>query len=204
MSFANDVIHLDSVMKIILGSSSARRKEVLVKMGIPFEIMTADIDERAIRREDPKEMVLAIAKAKAEALLPRVTEPLLLITADGVVVCRDSVREKPENEEEARTFLREYRRYPAHAITAIVVTNTETGASVSEVVDATVFFKDFSDEAMEDMIEKGDALKCAGAFNVVDPYVAPYVERIDGTIEGVMGLSVEVTRRLLKEMGGSD
>lgn len=189
-------------MKVILGSSSARRKEVLAKMGIPFEIMTADIDEKAIRREDPKEMVLAIAQAKAEALLSRITEPSLLITADGVVVCHDLVREKPESKEEARTFLNEYRTYPAHAITAIVVTNTETGASVSEIVDATVVFKYFSDEAMEDMIEKGDALKCAGAFNVVDPYVAPYIERIDGTIEDVMGLSVEATKCLLKGARG--
>jgi len=189
-------------MKIVLGSSSARRQAVLRSMGIPFEVMMADIDEKAIRREDPKEMVLAIAAAKAQALLPRITEPSLLITADGVVVCRDSVREKPENEEEARMFLNEYRTYPAHAITAIVVTNTETGALVSEVVDATVVFKHFSDEAMEDMIEKGDALKCAGAFNVMDPYVAPYVERIDGTIEDVMGLSVEVTKRLLERAEG--
>lgn len=170
-------------------------------MGIPFTVMTADIDEKSIRREDPREMVLAIARAKAEALLPRITEPACLITADGVVVCGDVVCEKPQDKDEARMFLREYRTKPAHAITAIVVTNTETKESMHEVVDATVFFKYFSDEAMEVMIEKGDALKCAGAFNVTDPFVAPYVERIDGTVEEVMGLSREIVEGLLIRLG---
>lgn len=187
------------MLKIILGSSSPRRKQILQEMGIPFEVMVADIDEKAIRRDDPKELVLAIAKAKAVVLLPKIIEPSLLITTDGVVVCQGEIREKPSTQEEARSFLSDYRQHPAIAITAVVVTNTHTGKQVSDVDASTVFFRPFSDQVMQDMIEKGDALKCAGGFNVTNPFVAPYIERIEGTRESVMGLPVELTMRLLRE-----
>lgn len=191
-------------MKVILGSSSARRREVMARMGVPFEVMTADIDEKVIRHDHPKDMVLAIARAKAEALLPRIEEPALLITTDGVVVCKGLVREKPVDAEEARTFLRDYRNASAQAVTAVVVTHTQTLQRVEDVDFATIFFQDFSEQVIEEMVAKGDALKCAGGFNVADPYVAPYIHRIEGTIEGVMGLPVEMTKRLLREAGAKD
>ena len=188
------------MLKLILGSSSPRRKQILQEMGIPFEVMVADIDEKAIRYHDPKELVLAIAKAKAAALLPRIVEPSLLITADGVVVCRNLIREKPSTVDEARIFLSDYReRHPAIAVSAVVVTNTQTGKQVGDVDVSTVFFRPFSDQAIEDMIGKGEAMKCSGAFTLTDPYVVPYVERVEGTLEGVVGLPVELTKRLLRE-----
>jgi septum formation protein len=58
--------------QIVLGSSSKWRKEVLQKLGYDFICMSPDIDEKAIRHPDPKEMTLMIAKAKAQALLPKV------------------------------------------------------------------------------------------------------------------------------------
>lgn len=189
------------MLKIILGSSSPRRKQILEEMGVSFEVMAADIDEKAIRQEDPKQLVLAIAKAKAEALLPKIAQPSLLITTDGVVVCEGEIREKPNTQDEAKVFLSDYRQHPAIAITAVVVTNTKTGKQASGVDSSTVFFRDFSDRAMEDMIEKGEAMKCAGGFNITDPFVAPYVDRIDGTRESVMGLPVELLKRLLQEVG---
>ncbi|NQS90060.1 Maf family protein, partial [Patescibacteria group bacterium] len=89
-------------MKIILGSQSKGRKKMLEEMGVEFEIMPADIDEKAIRLKDPKELVLVIARAKADALKPRISEPAILITSDQVVVWQGKIREKPENGKEAR------------------------------------------------------------------------------------------------------
>jgi septum formation protein len=190
-------------MRIILGSSSARRKQILQETGLAFEVMVADIDEKAIRHKDPKELVRAIAKAKAAALLPRITEPSLLITTDGVVVCQGTIREKPSTSEEARRFLADYRECAATALTAVVVTNTHTGIQVSGVDVSTVFFRPFSAQAMQDMIEKGDAMKCAGGFNIADPFTEPYVERIEGPRDSVMGLPLELTKRLLQQAESS-
>src|SRR5690348_16127972 len=103
--------------KIVLGSSSKWRREVLERLGYQFSCMSPDIDEKAIRHPDPKEMTLMIARAKGQALLSKVltsfrkkhnsiakfvedkqiSEPTLLITSDQVVSWNGQVREKPES-----------------------------------------------------------------------------------------------------------
>lgn len=74
-------------------------------------------------------MVLLIAHAKAAALLPKIASPSILICSDQVIRCNGEVREKPENEEEARRFLKSYREHPAECINGVVVYNTGTGTS---------------------------------------------------------------------------
>ncbi|XP_059623657.1 uncharacterized protein LOC132266702 isoform X4 [Cornus florida] len=79
--------------KVILGSSSMARREILSEMGYEFTIMTADIDEKSIRKEKPEELVMVLAEAKADAILSRLQTTghleedaysTLLITADTV------------------------------------------------------------------------------------------------------------------------
>ncbi|XP_009772917.1 uncharacterized protein [Nicotiana sylvestris] len=79
--------------KIILGSSSMARRKILADMGYDFTVMTADIDEKSIRKENAEELVVALAEAKADAIMSRLettdhleenTHPTLLITADTI------------------------------------------------------------------------------------------------------------------------
>ncbi|GMH17501.1 hypothetical protein Nepgr_019342 [Nepenthes gracilis] len=79
--------------KIILGSSSLPRRDILAGMGYEFKIMTADIDEKSIRKEKPEELVMALAEAKADSIVSKLqiidnqvkdTVPTLLIAADTV------------------------------------------------------------------------------------------------------------------------
>ncbi|KAK3425369.1 hypothetical protein EUGRSUZ_F01889 [Eucalyptus grandis] len=80
-----------SPFKIILGSSSIARRKILAEMGYEFTIMTADIDEKSIRKDKPEELVMALAEAKANAITSKVqrinsqekdSEPIILIAAD--------------------------------------------------------------------------------------------------------------------------
>lgn len=80
----------------------------------------------AIRHEDPSEMVKMIAEAKTKAIIDRGVGPAVLICSDQVIVCNKEVREKPQNVEEAREFLRSYRKYPAEAVVGLSITNTVT------------------------------------------------------------------------------
>ncbi|KAK9698725.1 hypothetical protein RND81_08G126700 [Saponaria officinalis] len=79
------------VMQIILGSKSIARRKIMEEMGYEFTIMTADIDEKAIRKEKPEDLVMALAEAKADAIISKLQipdkqvndhEPTLLISAD--------------------------------------------------------------------------------------------------------------------------
>ncbi|CAN1126952.1 7-methyl-GTP pyrophosphatase [Linum perenne] len=77
-------------VNLILGSASISRKTILAEMGYEFSVVTADIDEKAIRKEKPEELVMALAEAKAKAISQKLpmndyvkdAEPTLLITSD--------------------------------------------------------------------------------------------------------------------------
>lgn len=120
-------------MNIILGSSSRFRQEMLSQMGYQFSIVSPDIDEKAIRDADPHKLVMAIALAKAEAILSKIQEPVIVITADQVVTFKGEIREKPTSEKEARNFLSSYGESPIETINAVVVTNSKTNRLLAPI-----------------------------------------------------------------------
>lgn len=115
---------------ITLGSSSANRQRVLSLAGWKFEVLVPDIDEKAYRNDDPYQLPAIIAKAKATAILGRLSgncEPFILLTADQVVLFQDEVREKPIDEKQAAYFLTSYSNQEVHTISAVVATHYPSG-----------------------------------------------------------------------------
>ncbi|CAN1255679.1 7-methyl-GTP pyrophosphatase [Linum perenne] len=100
---------LKQSFKIILGSASMARRRILTEMGYEFTLMTADIDEKSIRKDKPEELVMALAEAK-------------------VVVYKGIVREKPTSPEEAREFIKGYSGGHAGVVGSVLVTNLATGS----------------------------------------------------------------------------
>uniref|UniRef100_A0A0D9VYF4 Maf-like protein n=1 Tax=Leersia perrieri TaxID=77586 RepID=A0A0D9VYF4_9ORYZ len=128
----------NSHFKIVLGSSSPARREILADMGYEFTVMSADIDERAIRREKPEDLVKALAEAKAEAIKLKLhgedisharDQPTILITSDQVMVSKGMIRERPKSQEEAEEFIKGYSGDKAYAVNYVLVTNLNNGAS---------------------------------------------------------------------------
>jgi len=184
-------------MKIILGSSSKGRQFVFTRAGYTFDTMAADIDEKAIRYRDLEKLPLLIARAKNEALLPLVKEPAILITVDSVAVFKEQLREKPESEEQAWEYLRSYAEAPVALNTGVVVTNTKTNATAEGTDVSRVHFKQIPDDVIEKLIAEGEIMNAAGAFKVEHPMLEPYVDHIEGTVESVMGLPIELTKKLM-------
>ncbi|ESW28040.1 hypothetical protein PHAVU_003G253800 [Phaseolus vulgaris] len=146
--------------KIILGSSSNARREILSEMGYEFTIMTADIDEKSIRREKPEDLVMVLAEAKADAIVQRLPaggrleeddSTTLLITADTVVVYQGIIREKPTSEKEAREFIKGYSGSHAAVVGSVVVTNLATGKRVGGWDSAEVYFLEIPDEVIDSL-----------------------------------------------------
>ena len=187
-------------MKIILGSKSAGRRAVLDKIGWTYEARSADIDEKAIRCDDPDRLVITLAHAKADALLEEIHEPALLITADQVVVQNEVILEKPESEQEARAFLRGYRTHPMETHSAVVVTNTQTGERAEGVDIARVFFGAITDEAIEEAIVDGRCLHCAGAMRCEEPPMKQFVETFEGTEDSTSGLPLALLEKLIHKV----
>jgi septum formation protein len=186
-------------MYIILGSTSVSRNLLLKEMGVTFTAMKPDIDEKTIRFDDPEQLTRALAHAKADALVPCIQEPTLLITSDQVVLYNGIIREKPVDEIEARYFLESAPVYPAETVSAVVVTNTLTGKRYEGVGRVKIFFKPFTKEVIDILIKTKESLRCAGGFPAEHPLVTPFIIRMEGDIDSVMGLPKKLTRTLLEQ-----
>ncbi|XP_020187982.1 uncharacterized protein [Aegilops tauschii subsp. strangulata] len=194
--------------KLILGSSSVARKNILNEMGFEFQVMTADIDERSIRRKDPDELVMLLAEAKADAIMSRMNisdyqkegdQPTLLITSDIVVVHEGIIREKPSSKEEARQFLKGYSGGHVSTVGGVVVTNLTTGKKLGSLDKAEVYFHDIPDEIIENLIDEGVVFRVAGGLLLEHPLVLPFVEAVVGSSDSVMGLSKDLANKLIHE-----
>lgn len=186
-------------MKIILGLRSRGRQKVLKRAGIPFATMAADIDEKAIRSDDYEELPLVLARAKAEALLPRIHEPALLITSDQVVVWNGQLREKPETEAEARHFLQTSSEAPVQANTSVVVVNTATGKRVEGLDIVVAHLKPIPKDAIDKLITSGEPYNWAGGIAVEHPLIEPCVTKIEGEVDSITGLPLTLAKQLLEE-----
>ncbi|KAK7262860.1 hypothetical protein RJT34_30441 [Clitoria ternatea] len=202
------IITKNPSFKIILGSSSKARRQILAEMGYEFTVMVADIDEKAIRREKPEDLVMALAEAKADAIVQRLPAggPLeedasttLLITADTVVVYRGIIREKPTSEKEAREFIKGYSGSHAAVVGSVVVTNLETGKRCGGWDSAEVYFLEIPDEVIDSLIDEGITFNVAGGLMLEHPLTLPFVDAVVGSTDTVMGLSKALTEQLLLE-----
>ncbi|MBI3952448.1 MAG: septum formation protein Maf [Candidatus Doudnabacteria bacterium] len=189
-------------MKIVLGSGSARRRKILKDMGFDFEVITADIDEKSIRCRDPKELTLTLARAKAVALTPSIDSDSILITSDLVVVFDGEILEKPESKEEAYRIALGFRDKPVQTVAAVVVTNIKTGKIVEGVDVVTIYFKPFRKEDIEQFVESGKVFEHAGSFAAEQEPFSKFIDRLEGTIESVAGLPVDLTKKLIEEAVG--
>uniref|UniRef100_A0A0E0MG80 Maf-like protein n=1 Tax=Oryza punctata TaxID=4537 RepID=A0A0E0MG80_ORYPU len=190
--------------KLILGSSSVARKHILAEMGLEFEVMTADIDEKSIRRENPDELVTVLAEAKADAIMSRLNisdyqkegdRPTLLITSDiefhGI--------EKPTTKEEARQFLKGYSGSHVSTVGSVVVTNLTTGKRLGSLDKAEVYFHDIPDEVIENLIDEGVVFRVAGGLLLEHPLTLPFVEAVVGSSDSVMGISKDLANKLIQD-----
>lgn len=188
-------------MKIILGSSSKYRRELLEKNGYDVEVMAPDINEKAIRSNDYYQLPLLVARAKSNALLSKISEPSIVITADIIVVCDGALYEKPQNKKEAVSFLKKYGSgHPAETVGALVVTNTENNKKAEGIDIAKVYFNFMPPAVIEDFINSGDPYSKAGGFAIQSPILQPYINRIEGATDSIMGMPLTLLERLLKEV----
>eukprot|EP00466_Bigelowiella_natans_P007967 jgi/Bigna1/144889/aug1.92_g19597 len=180
--------------KIVLGSKSQTRQDILREMGYEFEILPANIDEKAIRCKSAHDLVLKLGHAKADAV-----EKVFLITGDQVVVHEGRILEKPESDEEARAFIKGYSRSPPQTVGSVVLTDVQSGRRWARVDTAKMFYREIPDQIIDKLIEEGKIFHSAGGLRVEDPLVSPYIISIEGTKDSIMGLCKADVKFVLRE-----
>ena len=184
-------------LKLILGSASPRRRELLGQLGLtPDEIRPADIDETPLKGELPRPYCARMAREKAEALEVGAGE--VLLTSDTTVAVGRRILGKPEDADEARAFLRMLSNRRHNVITSLAV-RTETRLWERLVVTA-VKLKPLSEAEIEAYIATGDWEGKAGGYAIQGPAGA-FIPWIQGSYSAVMGLPVHETAQLLTAAG---
>ncbi|BAF13038.1 uncharacterized protein [Oryza sativa Japonica Group] len=211
-AMASSMAKNSSPFKVVLGSSSPARREILADMGYEFTVMCADIDERAIRREKPEELVKALAEAKAEAIKLKLhgedsaqerDQPTILITSDQVMVSKGMIRERPKGQEEAREFIKGYSGDKAFAVNYVLVTNLSNGASKGGWDIPEIYFHHIPEDFIQSVVKEGHMTCVAGGLKLTHPSVLPFIKQLIGTMDSVRGLPRELTERLIQEVLGA-
>ncbi|CAM9990838.1 unnamed protein product, partial [Scytosiphon promiscuus] len=191
-------------LPIVLGSSSSRRRAVMEELGWQFSTASPDIDEKAIRDADPRKMCAAIARAKARALAGRLDKHAVLVTADQVCLFDaedgggEVIREKPESVQEAEQFLRSYSCRTVKTLNALCVTNLETGQVAEGSHQSIVSWKEIPSDVVGAVVARGLVMSSAGGFSLEDPDLGPLVDNIEGSVDSVFGMPVDLLCTLIE------
>lgn len=185
--------------KIILASASPRRKELLEILGLCFSTISVDIDESLLPGEPPRDAVRRLARLKADAAMPRLSEDSIIIAADTVVALDGQIMGKPLDEEDARHKLSRLSGRQHEVITAVCV---KIGEEVCEVEDETtrVFFRTLSEEEIAAYAASGESLDKAGAYGI-QGRGGLLVDKIEGCYFNVVGLPLSRLYLILKKYG---
>lgn len=185
--------------RLILASGSPRRRELLDKFGIDYEILPAQGEESAPPELTPGERVKALAAQKAEETAHRVNDPTaVILAADTLVELDGEVLGKPGAGERARAMLRALSGREHRVWSGVCIREGERILAESECT--AVRFRTLSDAEIEAYIATGEPLDKAGAYGY-QGLASLFVERIEGDFFNVMGLPVCRVGQMLREFG---
>jgi septum formation protein len=184
--------------RVILASSSPRRRELLSLIGVAHEVRPANIDEGLLPGETAEAHCVRLAREKALALADLAMEGALVIGSDTIVVVDGLILGKPQDEADAASMLRMLSGRSHVVLTAVAVARHDRVESGVERVSVT--FRPLDDAEIEAYIATREPMDKAGAYGI-QGYGATIVERIDGDYFAVMGLALTRLIRLMARVG---
>lgn len=185
--------------KIILASSSPRRRELLKKTNYKFEIIPSPYIEDHTTTDFSYEFIEGLAEGKALAVIPLVKEPSIIIGADTVVVLDNKILGKPANKAEAFKMLQNLSGRTHSVVTGIAVVNSETKEVKKAASTSQVTFEQLSDEQINFYIEKFNPLDKAGSYGIQE-MPEGYIKSYTGSLENIIGLDVALLDLILKQI----
>jgi septum formation protein len=182
---------------IVLASGSPRRRQLLEMLGIPFRVVTPDVDETLGPAEQPEGYVTRLAREKARTVAAQ-EHGSVVLAADTTVVLRGRVFAKPASPDEAADMLRRLQGRKHQVLTAVAVAHDGRLEHALDVTDVT--FRRLTSQQIADYVATGEPLDKAGAY-AIQGRGAALVEGIHGDFFGVMGLPLRLALDLLARFG---
>lgn len=211
------VAAVPATARLVLASTSPARLALLRKAGIEPEVVASGVDEEAVVAAlgptDVAELVVALAAAKARAVADgrtgggragdgRAGDGSLVLGCDSLFQVDGEVHGKPADADEAVCRIRGQQGRHGVLRTGHFLIDTASRQEVSGVEATTVRFGPMTDAEIDAYVATGEPLRVAGAFTL-DGLSGPFVDGVDGDPSNVVGCSLPLLRRLLRELGVS-
>jgi septum formation protein len=192
-------------LPLILASSSPRRRDLLTRAGVPFEVRPADIVEEGRPQEEPVAFARRLAGAKALKVARRAgrSPRRLVLGADTIVVLDGDVLGKPADAEHALALLRRLAGRSHRVVTAVALAATDTLELRHAAVESRVVMGPAREAELRAYVATGEPLDKAGAY-AAQGGGRRFIERIEGSESNVIGLPLEETLALLRAAGLGD
>ncbi|MCR5421210.1 MAG: Maf family protein [Lachnospiraceae bacterium] len=190
-------------MRVILGSASPRRREILEQAGIEFEIITSDLEEKITSRF-PWEVVLELSRMKALDVYSKAGEKynndndLLVIGADTIVALDGKIFGKPEDEEAAYEMLKALSGRVHEVYTGVTVITQDMDLSFASCTEVSVY--ELEREEILKYIATKEPMDKAGAYAIQGGF-AKYIKEIKGEYNNVVGFPIAAMIYELKKAG---
>lgn len=187
-------------MRVVLASASPRRKQLLREIVDCFEIIPATGEEKA--EGEPEILVQQLAKAKArEVFFAQGGKDILVLGADTVVCYNQKVLGKPKDEADAKRMLETLSGNTHKVLTGVHIVWEQDGKTreITDYAQTDVTFFKLTNAFIEEYVAGGSPMDKAGAYGIQD---GGLVEKIVGSYSNVVGLPVELCKRLFKQIRG--
>ena len=185
--------------RLILASASPRRRELLGQLGVPFDVITADVVEHEDVTTDPRVMVSRNAALKSDWVAARHPEAIVL-GADTTVFIDGHSLNKPRDGAEARAMLRRLsgRTHTVH--TGLAVRRLRDGLSLDTGESSEVRFKTLDEGVIEAYLARVHTLDKAGGY-AIQEHSELIIEGYTGSLSNIVGLPLETTKQILTRCG---
>ena len=188
---------MQDVLPLVLASQSPRRQEMMVQMGVPFEVVPSLAPEDDVTGEGP-ERVRILARRKAEEVFARMPGRMVL-AADTLVCVEGRVLGKPVDEEDACRMLQLLSGRVNQVASGVCLISPD-GTVQEEVCLTDVEFAPLSPETIHRYVATGEPVDKAGAY-AVQGRAGAFVTRISGSPSNVVGMPMETVARFLEKAG---
>ena len=187
------------MQQIILASGSPRRREILEKLGVEFEVAESGYDESKIVTDDPVELVEELALQKALEV-GKLYDDALIIGGDTVVYVAGEVLGKPKDKKDAARMLKLLFGTTHMVVTGVAVVNSLTGDQLVGHEEGFVRFREMTEDEFEKYLDSGIWEGFAGGY-AIQGAAAPYLIQQTGSLSAIIGLPVILVADLLEQMG---
>lgn len=192
---------MENKLNIILSSSSKVRQNIFKSLGIKFNVVTSNVEEKSLKTE-PHEYVEELSKNKANSVSSQIRKKAIIIAADTIIYMDGKIYEKPKSKEEAYENIKEMSGNLTYAITGVTILDLYQNKEICFSDTAKVYIKKITDEDIKWYVENEENILNYAGYAMLGK-MALFLDKIEGDFNTLFGISPSKIYDKLKELGYS-